>query len=208
MHSAPLWLRNATLPGSAIFFEKVAFKPSSGIITPRQFGPSKRIFPREETIASSSFLPSGPHSLKPAEIMTAPLTPASAHSLTTSGTVTAGVAIIARSTAVRDRLNARESLDPEHAASFWVYRVDNAAERSKVLHQGTTNAVRRSLLHRSRRLLSDSASPSGSVCGQSTWNRQSRLSACGLAHFRKKRVAILLCRRFSAIVENQPCFGV
>ena len=39
-----------------------------------------------------------PGPLKPAEIITAPVTPAEAHSLITSGTVAAGVAMIARST--------------------------------------------------------------------------------------------------------------
>ena len=43
---------------------------------------------------------------------------------------------------VRDRLNVGESLDPEDAPSFWVYRVDNAAERGKIFQQGMTYAVR------------------------------------------------------------------
>src|SRR5262245_59593041 len=89
----------ATFPGAAIFLANVAFKPADGIITPRQFGPIRRISPRRASIAFSSSLPKLPVSLKPAEMITAPGTPAAAHSPITSGTVTAGVAMIARSTA-------------------------------------------------------------------------------------------------------------
>ena len=42
--------------------------------------------------------PSGPTSLKPAEMMIAPRTPTSTHSPTTVGTVGAGVTITAKST--------------------------------------------------------------------------------------------------------------
>ena len=45
VHSAPLWLMKATLPGFAIELAKVAFNPDTGFITPRQFGPSRRIRP-------------------------------------------------------------------------------------------------------------------------------------------------------------------
>ncbi len=99
VQSAPLWLMNATLPRRAILFAKVAFKPSSGIMMPRQFGPITCIWPRRARISSSSLIPAAPHSLKPADMITAPGTPAVSHSPTTSGTVNAGVAMTARSTA-------------------------------------------------------------------------------------------------------------
>jgi len=47
---------------------------------------------------SSSSIPSGPVSLKPAEMMMAPSTPASTHSVMMSGTAVAGATITARST--------------------------------------------------------------------------------------------------------------
>jgi hypothetical protein len=40
---APLWLKNATLPGRAIKLAKVAFSPNTGFITPKQLGPITRI---------------------------------------------------------------------------------------------------------------------------------------------------------------------
>ena len=98
VQSAPLWLMNPILPGSASGFAKVAFKPMCGNITPTQFGPMIRIRPRRARISFSNSAPAGPDSLNPAEMMTAPLTPAAAHSLTICGTVAAGVAITARST--------------------------------------------------------------------------------------------------------------
>ena len=49
------------------------------------------------TTFSSSFLPVAPISLNPDETMTAPDTPASPHSRTTSGTILAGTAMMARS---------------------------------------------------------------------------------------------------------------
>src|SRR5262249_23844183 len=101
LQRAPLWLTKARRPSIAKRGAKVAFRPRLGIITPRQFGPTIRIWPRRAMIASSSFAPKGPDSLKPAEIIIAPVTPDSAHSWTTSGTVAAGVAIIAKSTLLR-----------------------------------------------------------------------------------------------------------
>ncbi len=100
MQRAPLWLRKPTLPGRAIAPANVAFRPVSGFVTPRQFGPMTRIRPRRacSRIWRSSAAPSGPISLKPAEMMMAPLTPASAHSPMMSGTVGAGVTMTARST--------------------------------------------------------------------------------------------------------------
>ena len=74
--------------------------PLYGRITPRQLGPMIRIRPRRASSSTScsSLAPSGPVSLKPAEMMIAPFTPASTHSLITAGTVGAGVTTTARST--------------------------------------------------------------------------------------------------------------
>ena len=98
--SAPLWLRKPTLPGRAIAPAKVALKPEFGLITPKEFGPIIRIRPRRASSStrSSSSAPSGPVSLKPAEMTTAPRTPASTHSATMSGTAGAGATITAKST--------------------------------------------------------------------------------------------------------------
>ena len=100
MHRAPLWLRNPTVPRRAIPAANVALSPSTGFITPRQLGPISRIRPRRACSITrrSSSAPSGPTSLKPAEMMIAPLTPASAHSPMTWGTVGAGVTTTARLT--------------------------------------------------------------------------------------------------------------
>ena len=99
MQRAPLWLMKPMLPGRASGFAKVAFKPMCGNITPTQFGPMMRIGPRASAICFSSSRPRSPISLKPAEMMTAPFTPAATHSRTICGTVAALVAMTARSTA-------------------------------------------------------------------------------------------------------------
>ena len=46
MHSAPLWLMKPTEPGRAMVVAKVAFRPVSGLITPRQLGPMTRMLAR------------------------------------------------------------------------------------------------------------------------------------------------------------------
>ena len=99
MQSAPLWLRNATLPGRARVAAKVALKPLCGIIAPRQFGPSSRIRPLRASASTrrSNSTPASPRSLNPAEMMIAPFTPAATHSAMIPGTVGAGVAMIASS---------------------------------------------------------------------------------------------------------------
>ena len=97
--SAPLWLMKPTLPGRAMALAKVAFRCVAGRITPRQFGPIRRILPRAlSAICRSSSTPAAPASLNPAEMMIAPFTPAATHSLTIPGTVAAGVTMSARST--------------------------------------------------------------------------------------------------------------
>src|SRR5215204_2529457 len=97
---APLWLRSATLPGRAIAPAKVALRPVGGFMTPRQLGPTILILPRLASSRTwrSSFAPSDPVSLKPAEIIMAPSTPASTHSRIISGTAGAGATMSARST--------------------------------------------------------------------------------------------------------------
>jgi len=69
-------------------------------MTPKQLGPIIRrsYFFFVSRILSSKALPSGPVSLKPAEIMIMPFISAFPHCSTMSGTVLAGVAITARST--------------------------------------------------------------------------------------------------------------
>ena len=67
----------------------VAFSPVGGHITPRQLGPMIRTPPfcASSRSCCSSFAPSGPSSLKPAEITIAPRTPAAAQSRITPGIV-------------------------------------------------------------------------------------------------------------------------
>ena len=100
VHKAPLWLINPTLPGRAIDEAKVAFRPETGLITPRQLGPMMRIFPRwaSANISLSRAAPFSPISLNPADMTIAPFTPLSTHWRITPGTVGAGVTITARST--------------------------------------------------------------------------------------------------------------
>ena len=97
VHSAPLWLRNATFPAAPFF------------LTRWRSNLARESSPQGNSARASAFFRGKRRSLlqvstlrnvffKAGRKITAPLTPASAHSLTTSGTVTAGVAIIARST--------------------------------------------------------------------------------------------------------------
>ena len=46
VQSAPDWLMKATLPRRAMPAAKVALTPLMGFITPRQFGPTRRMLPR------------------------------------------------------------------------------------------------------------------------------------------------------------------
>ncbi len=68
-------------------------------MTPRQLGPITRILPWVLRIFASSARPSAPSSEKPAEMMIAAGTSRAAQSATRAGTVGAGVAMTARSTA-------------------------------------------------------------------------------------------------------------
>ena len=121
VQSAPLWLMNPMLPGNAKGFANVAFKPMCGSITPTQFGPMIRIFPRRLRICFSSSAPAGPHSLNPAEMITAPFTSAAAHSATIPGTVAAGVAITARSTFLWHVADCWKRFLPEQPRVIWIY---------------------------------------------------------------------------------------
>ena len=92
---------NARLPGSGILRAKVALMRTFGsvLMIPRQLGPMSGM-PAARTASrnrSSSFAPSSPVSLKPAEISTIALTPAAAASATTSRTAAAGTTTTARS---------------------------------------------------------------------------------------------------------------
>ncbi len=97
---APLCEIKAMFPCFGILFMNVALRLMLGRIIPKQFGPIIRrsYLCLISSILSSSALPSGPTSLKPAEIIISPFIPALPHCSTTSGTVFAGVAIIAKST--------------------------------------------------------------------------------------------------------------
>ena len=99
MQSAPDWLMKPSRPGRAIERAKVALKLETGLITPRQFGPTTRIppFRASSSTCRSSASPSAPSSLKPALMMTAPLTPFCAHSRITAGTALEGVEMTASS---------------------------------------------------------------------------------------------------------------
>src|SRR5262245_18765037 len=92
----------------------VALSPVRGLMTPRQLGPTmRRALPRTRSLTwRSRSAPASPLSRKPAEMMMAPLTPASMHSLTIPGTDGAGVTITARSTAPGTALIAGYALIP------------------------------------------------------------------------------------------------
>ena len=96
---APDWLMTPILPFGGILRAKVAFSGRAVFIMPRQLGPSSLMPPAcaLSTASRSSFLPSIPTSLNPAEMITAPATPRPASSDTVSGTCTAGTTITARS---------------------------------------------------------------------------------------------------------------
>ena len=96
---APDWLMKATLPRRAMPAAKVALTPLMGFITPRQFGPTRRMLPRRAWASTcrSSSTPAGPVSLKPAEMTTAPGMPRSAASPMMPGMIAAGVVTTTRS---------------------------------------------------------------------------------------------------------------
>jgi len=102
VQSAPLWEMKEMLPQAGILREKLAFRLTSGrgLITPRQFGPTRRTLAslQRETIRFSISSPSPPTSRNPAETITIPLTPFSIASCTAPPQSFGGRMMMARST--------------------------------------------------------------------------------------------------------------
>ncbi len=145
VQSAPLWLMNPTLPGRAMSAAKVAFNFEPGTITPRQFGPTMRmpaLFASSKTWRSSS-TPTGPISLKPAEIMMTPFTPAVPQSLTMPGTVAGGVMMTARSAGSGTAVMLGYALTPSTVSRFGVDRINFAGETAldQVFENGAAHAA-------------------------------------------------------------------
>ena len=96
-------------PGGGTVSENVALRRMAGslVITPRQFGPTRRmLFSRAtRTISRCMAAPSGPSSASPDEMTTTAETPASAASWTAARTRAAGTATIARSTCAGTRVS-------------------------------------------------------------------------------------------------------
>ena len=90
----------ATLPARAIVCPAVAFSPVTGLMTPRQFGPMMRIRRLAGALPDLLFQrrPAGARLLNPAEITTAPRTPAPRIPRRFPERSVAGVATTARST--------------------------------------------------------------------------------------------------------------
>ena len=88
MQSAPLWLKKPTFPGRAIWVANVALRPESGPHDSEAVGPDQAHAAAPgllEDPALEQGARAGPISLNPAEMMMAPLTPATAHSPITVG---------------------------------------------------------------------------------------------------------------------------
>ena len=98
----PDWEATARPPGGGTVRENVALRRMAGSldITPRQFGPTRRMLFSRATRSISRCIsaPSGPSSPSPDEMTTTAETPASAASSTAARTRAAGTAMIARST--------------------------------------------------------------------------------------------------------------
>ena len=101
MSSAPLWLTKPTLPGAAIPAANVAFSPSTGFMTPRQFGPTMRM-PRRARLGEHLALQLRAVGADLAEAGRdddrARERPCAAHSATSAGRRRGGVTMTARST--------------------------------------------------------------------------------------------------------------
>jgi hypothetical protein len=97
---APDCEASAILPGGGLTLAKLALRRRLGRTTPMQLGPRKRIPCRcaTRTTRSCSFWPRGPASPNPAEMRIAAGTPEAPQSSMMSGTVRAGVTMMARST--------------------------------------------------------------------------------------------------------------
>ena len=129
---APLWLTSATLPGRAMALAKVAFNPLIGLMTPRQLGPIIRMRPRRASSSTwrSRSAPAFPDSLKPADIMMAPFTPAATQSRTTPGTVTGRCHDHREVHLIRHGGDIGIRADAEHAAAFRVHRIHGSTKRA------------------------------------------------------------------------------
>ena len=102
MPSAPDWANSPSRPcgGRVGASEALSRTAGSLLISPKEFGPTTRM-PASRARRSSSACsraPSRPSSAKPDDTTSRALTPASAHSSTTSSTACAGTAMTARST--------------------------------------------------------------------------------------------------------------
>ena len=116
-----------------------------GLITPRQLGPMMRM-PYSSALATrsrSSWAPSSPTSLKPAEMTTAVGTPASPHSSMMPGIDLGGVTMTARSTCSGMDAMLGWALDAQDAGALGVDRVDGAAEGAgdEVAEDGAADAA-------------------------------------------------------------------
>ncbi len=102
MPRAPDWANSPNLPrgGTTGASEALRLTAASVLMIPKEFGPTTRIpAPRARRTSSAwSRAPSRPSSAKPDDTTSSALTPASAHSSTTSRTAWAGTAMTARST--------------------------------------------------------------------------------------------------------------
>ena len=132
VHSAPLWLMKATLPGRAIELAKVAFSPDTGFITPRQLGPIRRIRPWIVCmISASSWLPCSPVSLKPGgDERCPPARPVSTHSRQQRRYALGRSAQDHQVGNLRQLLQTGIGANPQNMGALGIHRVDDAAERA------------------------------------------------------------------------------
>ena len=100
VQSAPLWLMKPTLPGRAMAAAKVAFSPCSGLITPRQLGPTMRMSAaaRLGQDLAFQFAPGGADLLEAGRNHDGGLHAVLGAIVDDAGTLAAGVTITARST--------------------------------------------------------------------------------------------------------------
>ena len=116
-------------------------------MTPRQFGPTMRIWPRRASARTcrSSSSPAAPVSLKPAEMMTAPGTPAWTQSRMIPGMLGGGVTTTTRSTLPGTARMLGIRLHAQDGVALGVDRVDRAGELAldEVLQHRSPDAVRR-----------------------------------------------------------------
>ena len=117
VRSAPLWLTKPTDPRLAMSAANVALSPETGLMTPRQLGPTTRM-PAARAVRStscSSAAPAGPTSRNPALMMMTPRMPRAAHSSMSAGTDGGGVTMTARSTGSPMAVSEGDALMPRMA---------------------------------------------------------------------------------------------